>query len=357
MIGRTCGLYFLAIGGRRAGGDEFVCRHHSVSETQTARYDKQTKSLVGTGGRFMRRHGGHRRVRGVLLLLAALCGAGRADGSAANSLMDLSADGTLLACANRDSGTVSVIDVATRAKLREVAVGKKPEGVAFLGDSHRLAVAVYGDDRVVLVDADAGTTAGSVGVFDEPYGVVAEPDGRTAYVTLEYPGEVAEIDVSGLKVRRTLRAGDFLRGIALSPRDRRLYVTEYLTGTVKAIDLAAWRVVDSWPGIASDNLARQVTLHPSRPKAYLPHVRSRVKSAEGTGSIFPFVTVLATAPGDGRRRNSLPMDSFGGVTVVANPWETAVAPDGKRLYAVFSGTDDLYACDVLDDDYRELKRR
>ena len=51
------------------------------------------------------------------------------------------------------------------------------------------------------------------------------------------------------------------------------------------------------------------------------------------------------------------MDSFGGTTVVANPWETAVSPDGKRLYAVFSGTDDLYACNVLDDDYRELERR
>src|SRR5262245_26251197 len=167
----------------------------------------------------MRHRCGHPGVRGVLFLLAVLCGAGRADGAAANSLMDLSADGKLLACANRDSGTVSVLDVAQRAKLREVAVGKKPEGLTFLGDSHRLAVAVYGGDRVVLVDADAGTTAGSVAVFDEPYGVVAEADRRTIYVTLEYPGEVAEIDVPGLKVRRTLKAGDFLRGIALAPQE------------------------------------------------------------------------------------------------------------------------------------------
>jgi YVTN family beta-propeller protein len=305
----------------------------------------------------MGRHVRFTRLRGVLIFLAALGASGAARGAAANSLMDLSADGKLLACANRDSGSVSVIDVASREKVRELAVGKKPEGVAFLGDSHQLAVVVYGDARVVFVDADAGTVAGSVEVFAEPYGVVAGPDGRTAYVTLEYPGEVAEIDVPGRTVRRTLKAGDFLRGIALAPRDRRLYVTEYLTGTVKAIDLAAWRVADSWPGIRSDNLARQIVLHPSRSKAYLPHVRSRVNTPEGTGSIFPFVTVLDTAPGEGRRRNSLPMDSFGGTVVVANPWETAVSPDGKRLYAVFSGTDDLYACEVLDDNYRELQRQ
>src|SRR5262249_33397188 len=157
--------------------------------------DTRTTNLMRTGDLSMRGHRGRQRLRGVLLLLAALGGAGRADGATANSLMDLSADGTLLACANRDSGTVTVIDVARRAQLREVAVGNSPEGVAFLGDSHRRAVAVHGADRVVLVDADAGTTAGSVAVFDEPYGVVAEPDGRTVYVTLEYPGEVAEIDV------------------------------------------------------------------------------------------------------------------------------------------------------------------
>src|SRR5438128_659157 len=120
------------------------------------------------GERRTRRHGRWAYLRGALLLFAALCGRGSAEGAAANSLMDLSADGKLLACANRDSGTVSVLDVAEREKLREVAVGHKPEGVAFLGDSHQLAVAVYGDDCVVLVDADAGTTVGRVAGFDEP---------------------------------------------------------------------------------------------------------------------------------------------------------------------------------------------
>src|SRR4051794_18256766 len=45
-----------------------------------------------------------------------------------NSLMDISADGKLLACSNRDSGTVSIVDLATNKKLREVKVGQKPEG-------------------------------------------------------------------------------------------------------------------------------------------------------------------------------------------------------------------------------------
>jgi len=53
----------------------------------------------------------------------------------------------------------------------------------------------------------------------------------------------------------------------------------------------------------------------------------------------------------------MPMDAFNSIFVVANPWETAVSPDGKSLVAVFAGTDDMYVCNVLDDDYQELSHR
>lgn len=42
---------------------------------------------------------------------------------------------------------------------------------------------------------------------------------------------------------------------------------------------------------------------------------------------------------------------------MANPWEVAVSPDGRSLCAVFAGTDDMYVCDVVDDDYREIEFR
>ena len=48
-----------------------------------------------------------------------------------NSLMDIYADGTLLICSNRDSGTVSVLDIQSGEVLREITVGKHPEGVSF----------------------------------------------------------------------------------------------------------------------------------------------------------------------------------------------------------------------------------
>ncbi len=292
----------------------------------------------------------------VLLLCASLAPVAVRAGSS-NSLLDISADGRWLAAANRDNGTVSIVDTQTNKVVHETAVGHKPEGVTFLGDTARLAVSVYGDDKVVIVDAAEGKVTGSIDVFDEPYGVVSTRDGKTVYVTLEFPGQVAEIDVDRMKITRTLDVGPFVRGLALVPDEQRLLVTEYLTGAVVTVERGSGKVLERLVGASSDNIARQIVAHPTRPKAYVPHIRSRVNVNRGEGSVVPFVTVVDTNVHEGKRRAPLPMDSFIGTFVVANPWETAISPDGSILCAVFAGTDDMYVCAVLDDDYRELSFR
>lgn len=293
-------------------------------------------------------------------LIAALAAEGFCFAGAGSSLMDISADGKLLACTNRDSGTVTIMSLPDHQKLHEVTIGKLPEGVAFLGDSHTLAAAIYAEDKVVFVNGDEGKVVGNVDVFDEPYGIVSDRAGKRLFVTLDYPGRVVEIDVTEKKVVREMAAGSFARGIALTPDETQLLVSEYYTGEVRALDIATGQEVDHWPGVSNDNLARQIVVHPSRHKAYLAHIRSRVTAVHGEGSIFPYVSVLdlkpATEP-DAKRRRRIPMDAFLGALVTANPWDCAISPDGKQFYVVFGGTDDMFACSVVDDDYREIKYR
>ena len=274
-----------------------------------------------------------------------------------NSLMDLSADGQLLACTNRDSGTVTLVDLSKQSKLREIRVGGHPEGVSFLGNSHRLAVAVYNDDKVVFLDSDSGEQIGHTDVFDEPYGVVSSRDGRRIYVTLDYPGRVVEIDTQSFSIVREFPVGQFIRGIALSSDEKRLFVSEYYTAAIKSMDTASGSILDQWPGASTDNLVRQVTIHPRRPKVYFPHMRSRVTAVHGEGSIFPYVGVIDTDDGEEVRRKRIPMDAFLGALVTANPWETTISPDGRSLYVVFAGTNDMCAANVVDDDYREISFR
>lgn len=303
---------------------------------------------------------------GIALVYSACIGSASAGSS--NSLLDISTDGKWLASVNRDNGTVSIVDLDSKTVKHEVKVGHHPEGVTFLGSSLRFAVTVYGDDKVAVGDAETGMLLGQIDVFDEPYGIVSTADGKRVFVTLEYPAQVVEIDPLEKKILRTFDmegnqikgsaiAPPFLRGIALSERENRLYVTEYLTSVVRAISLEDGKTVDRWIGNGSDNLARQIALHPTRPKAYIPHIRSRVNVNRGEGSVVPFVSVLSTGAGEGRRRTTMPMDAFNVLMVVANPWETAISPDGKTVCTVFSGTDDMYVCNVIDDDYRELTIR
>ncbi len=274
--------------------------------------------------------------------------------ASANRIMDIAADGRWLACSNRDNGTVSIVDLQTRKTVREISVGPKPEGVSFVGDTHQLAVACYATDEVVLVDTDSGTIQKRIEVFDEPYGIVTSSNGERIYVTLEYPGQVIAISPVSAKITRTYHVGKFPRGIAIDESANRIFVTEYLTGTVRAIDLATGEAIDEWPGASTDNLARQLVVHPTRPKVFVPHIRSKVSANHGNGSIFPYITVLDTRTDRDRRKARVPMDSFRGVLVTANPWAGAVTPDGSRYYVVFSGTDDIFSCEVVDDDYREL---
>ncbi|MCA9150327.1 MAG: c-type cytochrome, partial [Planctomycetales bacterium] len=216
-------------------------------------------------------------------------------------------------------------------------------------------------DGIVWLDADTGQLSASTDVFDEPYGVASSSDGKRLYVTLDYPGRLVTIDTEAKQVESDVEVGKFTRGLALSADDQVAYVTEYYRGNVIAVDLSSAKVVDEWPGISNDNLARQIVLHPIRPKAYLAHIRSRVTAVHGEGSIFPYVSVISTErAADGaetKRRRRLPMDSFSGARVTANPWDCAISPDGTRFYVVFAGTDDMFVCNVIDDNYRELTYR
>jgi YVTN family beta-propeller protein len=273
-----------------------------------------------------------------------------------NSLMDVSPDGSRLLVVNSDNGTVTVVDTAARKALREIAVGDKPEGATWIGKGPLAAVTVYREDRVVFLDTATGKVLDKLKVSAEPYGIVATRDGKRGYVTHEYPGTVSEIDLSARRVVRTMKVGSMVRGLALAHDEKRLYVTEFYTGMLHAVELESGKVVDSWKGHSTDNLARHVVVHPRRPKAYLAHIRSKVEVNHGAGSIFPQLSICDLAPGKGKRRTSFGMDTFNGVYVTTNSWETALSPDGKRLYVIYAGTDDMNVCDVIDDDYTEIER-
>ncbi|MSR29958.1 MAG: hypothetical protein EXR99_00495 [Gemmataceae bacterium] len=291
----------------------------------------------------------------VMALLLGFVSVSNAGNS--NSLMDVSADGKKLAVANPDNGTVTLFDLETRKSLFEIPVGEKPEGVTWLGKGPYLAVAVYAEDKVAILDSLSGKTIKVIPVDDEPYGIISSPDGERIFVTHEYPGKVSEIDAKALQVVRQFEAGSMPRGIALTPDGMFLLVSEFYTASLLKIEVSTGKVAEKLTARPDDNLSRQVQVHPSRPKAFLAHIRSRVQIIDSDGSIFPQLTVcdISTRPGR-KKRQAFAMDTFNGVYVVSNPWETAISPDGKMLYVIYAGTNDMNVCRIVDDDFQEIAR-
>jgi len=175
---------------------------------------------------------------------------------------------------------------------------------------------------IVIFDTNTGKIEKTIQTPAEPYGIVSDAKGTRAWVTHEYPG----------------------------------VVSEFYTGILNAIDLESGKIVDSWKGHSTDNLARHVLLHPTRPKAYLAHIRSKIKVNDGSGSIFPQLSFCDLKPGEGNRRVSFGMDTFNNLHVTTNPWESAISPDGKKFYIIYAGTNDMNYCDVVNDDYKEIER-
>jgi YVTN family beta-propeller protein len=288
------------------------------------------------------------------LLLAAPVFAG-----SPNSLLDISPDGKWLLVTNTDNDSVTVVDTTARKAVREIPVGDHPEGIAWIGNGPLAIVTLYRADQVMFLDTDAGKVVATLDVADEPYGVVTTRDGKRSYVTHDYPGTISEIDTEARKVVRTVKVGEWSRGIAISPDEKRLYVTNYHTGQLHAVEIESGKVVDTWNGHSTDNLSRNVVLHPTRPKAYQVHIRSKVVMVDGRGSIFPQLTISdlwsPKEPGD-KRRTSIALDTYNGVYVVTNPWEAAITPDGKRIFTIYAGTEDMNVSSVIDDDYSEVER-
>ena len=292
----------------------------------------------------------------LALVLALLPSAALAGTS--NSLLDITPDGARLIVANTDSGTVTVVDAKARKKLHEVRVGDHPEGVSWVGNGPLALVTVWGDDKLVFLDTATGKVLASLDVADEPYGVVVTKDGTRAYVTHDYPGTVAEIDIVARKVLRTFKAGECVRGIALANDEKTVYATEFFTSKLVGIDIATGKITETWAGYETDNLCRNVVIHPKWDTAYLPHLRSRVTGFDARGSIFGSLAVCDLGPPakrDEPRRRPHNADSFNGVLVVSNPHEVAVSPDGSRMYLLYSGTDDVNVFTPVNDRYRDAE--
>lgn len=177
----------------------------------------------------------------------------------ATHMVAVTSDGRIAYTANIRSGTVSVVDLKLGRKLRDIAVGGEPEGIALSKEEQVLWVADLKGTRVQAFDTESLEKIGEVATGPVPIRVAASPDGRWIVTSNVGDGSLTLIDsATRQKVRDVPISGVQEAGqvtILFGPGGR-LYVAETGRNTVAEIDLATGKVLRRLPaGTNGDGLA------------------------------------------------------------------------------------------------------
>lgn len=149
--------------------------------------------------------------------------------------------------ANIGSGTVSVLDLTAGAKLRDLVVGGKPEGLALAKGGRELWVGDLGAPRVTVWDTASGAKLAELPVDPVAIRVLASPDGKLIATSNIRKGTVSLFDAETRAPIKTIAVseGDAAMQVTLlfSPDSKRLYAAETGVDKVAEIDIASGKVL------------------------------------------------------------------------------------------------------------------
>ncbi len=129
---------------------------------------------------------------------------------------DVSPDGREVWVANAGDGTVSVIDLATKAVVATLAVDVPGANrLKFTLDGKRVLVSARG---IVVLDAGTRKVVTRIATGEGAGGIVMAPDGKRAYASVSHEGNVAVIDLETLRVVGRVEAGGEPDGLAWAVR-------------------------------------------------------------------------------------------------------------------------------------------
>lgn len=149
--------------------------------------------------------------------------------------------------ANIGSGTVSILDLREGKKLRDLAIGGKPEGLALARRGRELWVGDLDAPRVSIWDTASGEKIAEQPVDPVAIRVLASPDGKLVATSNIASGTISLFDAETRAPVRTIKvSGDAAKGqvtLLFSADSKRLYAAETGHDQVAEIDIASGQVL------------------------------------------------------------------------------------------------------------------
>jgi YVTN family beta-propeller protein len=117
-----------------------------------------------------------------------------------------------------------------------IPVGGSPKGIDITPDGRKAFVANRDSDTVSVIDVEGKMVTTTIPVNNGPMEVATTPDGRQAYVTNFDANTLSIIDTASLTVTATVPVGELPYGVTISQDGRRAYISNHDSDTVSVID-------------------------------------------------------------------------------------------------------------------------
>ena len=170
-----------------------------------------------------------------------------ATGQKGTHMIVVAPDGRTAYTANIGSGTVSVLDLKDGKKLRDLAVGGKPEGLALTKGGRELWVGDLDAPRVSVWNTATGEKIAEQPVDPVAIRVLASPDGKLVATSNIAAGTISLFDAETRAPLKTIKvSGDAAKGqvtLLFSADSKRLYAAETGHDKVAEIDVASGEVL------------------------------------------------------------------------------------------------------------------
>jgi YVTN family beta-propeller protein len=272
----------------------------------------------------------------------------------------LSPDGARLYVLCQQSEEIRVLDAASYAVIKTIAVGRVPRGFSLSPSGDRLFVTNSWDDTLSVIDTGTLAVVATWPVGAEPSSVVEDRGGKRLFVANRISSDVAVLDAQTGAEEKRLLGGRGTSYLALSPDGSRLYASHVYPNIsprragmenrtapeseLTVIDAARAVVADRMKldGVAGafhiafsadGRLGVVAEYHPKNliPLAHLEH-----------GGAFAYTLTVFGADVGGAVE--VPLDEL--ERYASQPFGVAIAPDKSRLYVTIGGSECVVVVDV-----------
>jgi YVTN family beta-propeller protein len=273
----------------------------------------------------------------------------------------LSKDGAQLYLLCQQSGEVRVLNAASHAVIKKIAVGREPRGFSLSHDGAQIFVANSWDDTLSVIDTKTLVVTNTWPVGAEPSSVLEDRTGKRLFVANRISNDVAVLDAQTGEELKRLLAGRGSSYLTLSSDGSRVYATHIYPNPprvrseldnrtapeseITVIDAVRAVVVDriSLHNIAGvfhlvfsndGRFAAVAEYHPINlvPLAHLEH-----------GGAFAY-TLTVFGADVGSKPVEVPLDEL--ERYATRPFGVAITPDKSRLYVSCGGSEIVTAISI-----------